>query len=38
MLAIIKRLLPEPVTATDTVVVAEDDPLAVPPPPGTAVV
>ncbi len=38
LLAIIKRLLPEPVTETDTVVVADDDPLVVPPPPGTAVV
>ena len=38
LLAIIKRLLPEPATETDTVIVAEDDPLVVPPPPGTAVV
>ena len=38
MLAIIKRLLPAEVVETDTVVVTDDDPLAVPPPPGTAVV
>jgi hypothetical protein len=38
LLGIIKQLVPVPVTETETVVVADDDPLVVPPAPGTAVV